>query len=67
MDISEGLLILIACVTTSMLPWAYKVHGRLTAIEIGVKDAKELKVAISILREDMHRMDVRMAKIENGA
>lgn len=66
MGLSEGLLILIALVTSSMLPWAYSVHGRLTAIEVGIKDAKELTIAISVMREEMHRIDVRLAKLENG-
>ena len=66
MVLSEILLILISLIMTGMVPWAYKVHGRLTAIEVGLNDSKELKITIAVLRDEIHRMDVRMAKIENG-
>ncbi len=65
MEISDVLLGLISLIMTCSVPWAYKIHGRLTAIEVGLKDTREVRVTLEVLKSEMHRMDMRIVKVES--
>lgn len=66
MELSELLLILIAIIQTSMLPWAYKVGNRLTAIEVSLKETAALRAQITALTNAVHQIELRLAKMDNS-
>lgn len=66
MELSDFLIILISIVVTGMVPWGYVMHGRLTAIEVAVKQTAELRTQIQGLTQAVHGIELRLAKMENG-
>ena len=64
MELSDFALGFITIILTCAVPWGYKVHGRLTAIEAIVKDNKTMETKLDFLRDFFHKMDVRLTKIE---
>jgi len=64
--LSEVLTILIAVIVSGMVPFGFVMHGRLSAIEVAVKETAQLRNKISSLTQSLHGLELRFAKIENG-
>lgn len=66
MELSDFLIILISLIVTGMLPWGYMIHGRLTAIEVAVKETTQFRSQIATLSGDLHDLELRFAKVEGS-
>lgn len=67
MALNEFLIILISVIVTGMVPWGYVMHGRLTAIEVAVKETSQLRVQISEMSQSVHNNELRLVRMENNA
>lgn len=66
LGLSEGLIILISVIVAGMVPGGFMMHGRLSAIEVAVKETAQLRDQISNLTRAVQTIEVRLAKMENG-
>lgn len=64
MALSDFLIILISIVVTGMVPWGYMMHGRLTAIEVAVKETAQLRNQIQMQSNSIHEIELRLVKME---